>query len=206
MLMLPDFKEKQIIFIFASRGEKLSFKNDNIIVRDRDNKIVHQSTCYKLFSVYIVGNFSITSGLLQRSKKFGFTLILMTQSLRVYSTWGSAAEGNFLLREKQYNYNSTSLATHIIRNKISNQVYLLKKIRKKSDQVKETIERMSEFKNRLLDKELDTYKILGLEGIASREYFKILFHDCNWTVRRPRVKHDPINSLQDTGYTIYLIL
>ena len=29
-----------------------------------------------------------------------------------------------------------------------------------------------------------------------------MFRDCNWIVRRPRVKHDPINSLQDTGYTM----
>ena len=202
MLNLPDFKEKQIIFIFVSNGEKLSFKNDNIVVKNLDDKIIHQSSCYRLFAIYIVGNITITSGLLQRAEKFGFTITLMRYGLRVYSVLGSKTEGNFLLREKQYTYSSYDIATHLIRNKISNQIYLLKKIRKKDNDIKKTIKRIEGYHERLFNPELDLFKILGLEGIASREYFKILFRDCNWTARRPRVKHDLINSLQDTGYTI----
>ena len=202
MMSLPDFKEKQIIFIFISRGEKLSFKNDNIVIKDSDGKIIHQSSCYRLFVVYIVGNITITSGLLQRAEKFGFTIILMNHSLRVYGIWGSMTEGNFLLREKQYAYSSCSIAAYLVRNKIKNQTYLLKKIRKKDEEIKKTIKRMEGFNNKLFDTDLDLFKILGFEGIASREYFKILFRDCNWIARRPRVKHDTINSLQDIGYTI----
>ena len=202
MLSLPDFKQKQIIFVFVKKGEKLSFRNDNIIVKDSDGNVVHQSTCYRLFAVYVVGHVTITSGLLQRSQKFGFVIILMNYNLRVYGVFSSRTEGNFLLREKQYQYSSYSIATHLVGNKIGNQICLLKKIRNKDENIKKTIERMKSFRNELFTTGLDLYKILGFEGIASREYFKILFRDCNWTGRKPRVKHDVINSLQDTGYTI----
>ena len=201
-MSLPDFMEKQIVFVYTNKGEKLSFRNDNFVVKNKEGKIVHQSTCYRLFAVYIVGNITVTSGLLQRVEKFGFTLIFMTNGLRPYGMWGAKTEGNFLLRTKQYSYSSLSIASHLIRNKIGNQKSLLKSIRNKDAQTKETIKRLEEYVICLDEDKLGLKEILGFEGIASREYFKILFRDCNWTARRPRVKHDPINSLQDTGYTL----
>ena len=38
MLERPNFVKKQIIFLFANRGEKISFKNDNIVVTDKEGK------------------------------------------------------------------------------------------------------------------------------------------------------------------------
>lgn len=202
MMSLPDFKEKQIVFVFTSNGEKLSFKNDNLIIKNREGKTVHQSTCYRLFALYVVGNTTITSGLLQRAEKFGFTVVFMTGGLRPYGIWEAKTEGNVLLREKQYDYSSLDIASHLIKNKINNQTALLKKIRDKDEQTKETIRRLKEYEVRLVKDNLELQEILGIEGIAAREYFKIMFRDCNWTARRPRVKHDPINLLQDIGYTI----
>ena len=126
----------------------------------------------------------------------------MTHGLRVYGIWGAKTEGNFLLRKKQYDYSSLSIASHLIKNKIENQNDLLKGIRNKDDETKKAIKRLKEYSTHLAEGELKLSEILGFEGIASREYFKVLFRDCNWIARRPRVKHDPINSLQDTGYTI----
>lgn len=202
MMSLPDFMEKHFLFVFANKGEKLSFSNDNLIVKNNEGKIVHQSTCYRLFAVSIVGNVTVTSGLLQRVEKFGFTLILMNNGFRVYGTWAAKTEGNFLLRAKQYTYSSLSIASYLIRNKIENQKNLLKRTRNKNEQTKKTIKRLEGYVKHLAEENLELKEILGFEGIASREYFKVLFKDCNWTARRPRVKQDPINSLQDTGYTI----
>ena len=202
MLSLPDFQQKQIVFVFLNNRERLSFKNDNIVIKSEAGKIIHQSTCYRLFALYVVGNITVTSGLLQRAEKFGFTLVFMTHSLRAYGVWASKTEGNFLLRQKQYSYSSLAIAVHLITNKIENQGRLLKKIRKKDDATRKTIERLEGFKMNLTTCDLDLHKILGFEGIASREFFKIFFRDCDWSARRPRVKHDPINSLQDTGYTL----
>ena len=38
MMSMPDFKEKQIIFALLSYGDKLSFKNDNIVIKDENEK------------------------------------------------------------------------------------------------------------------------------------------------------------------------
>ena len=92
MLNANDFGKKQIIFLFTNAGEKLSFSNDNIVVKDRDGKVKHQSTCYRLFMVCVIGNISITSGLIQRSKKFGLSICLMSTTFRVYEIIGTRME------------------------------------------------------------------------------------------------------------------
>lgn len=89
MLNANDFNKKQIIFLIPKDGDKLTFSNDNIVVKDKNGKIKYQSTCYRLFMLCIVGNVSITSGLIQRSKKFGFSICLMTTSFKVYEVMGA---------------------------------------------------------------------------------------------------------------------
>ena len=81
MLERPDFVKKQIIFLFANRGEKISFKNDNIVVTDKEGKIKYQVTCYLVFVLFVVGDTSITSGIIRRAKKFGFVIILTIPNL-----------------------------------------------------------------------------------------------------------------------------
>jgi CRISPR-associated protein Cas1 len=41
MISEHDFKFKQIVFLFASNGEKLSFSNDNIVVKDANGVFVN---------------------------------------------------------------------------------------------------------------------------------------------------------------------
>ena len=40
MMSTRDFEHKQIAFVFTADGEKISFKNDNLIVTDKDGKVV----------------------------------------------------------------------------------------------------------------------------------------------------------------------
>ena len=49
MLTEPDFVEKKIIIAMPQKGDKISFKNDNIIITDIDGKIKFQLTCYKVY-------------------------------------------------------------------------------------------------------------------------------------------------------------
>ncbi len=69
MISNPEFMSKQILFVFSNSGDKISYSNDNIVVKNTEGKIKYQSSCYRLFIVFIVGNSIITSGLLQRAKK-----------------------------------------------------------------------------------------------------------------------------------------
>ena len=128
MMSTRDFECKQIAFVFTGKGEKISFKNDNLLITDENGKTKHQSTCYRLFLLFICGDYCITSGLLDRANKFGFNIVLMTPNLRVTKIIPSKAEGNVLLRRRQYEYDKTDIAARIIANKIHNQNHLLKKL------------------------------------------------------------------------------
>lgn len=202
MLSYPDFKEKQIVLALLSHKDKLSFKNDNIIIKDEEKKIKHQSSCYRLFSLFIVGHCSMTTGLLQRAKKFGFSIVFMSHNLKPYAHWNSASEGNTLLRKKQYNYVSLDIAKKLMENKIYNQIRAIKKIRNRSEQQDKSIIFLENCKQQLFAKELHLKEILGIEGIASKVYFQNLFENCLWKARRPRAKIDTINTLLDIGYTL----
>lgn len=202
MLSAPDFKQKQLIIAQLSRGDKLSFKNDNVILKDSDGVIKHQSTCYRLFSIFIVGHLTVTSGLLQRAKRFGFSIHLLSHNLKHYGAWLSAAEGNVLLRQKQYSYDKLDIAQHLVANKIDRQIAALKERRKKSDELKKGIQQLQTYRQQLPLENADLQSVLGVEGIASRVYFSHLFIDNNWRGRKPRVKHDINNLLLDIGYTL----
>lgn len=202
MLSAPDFEQKQIIFALLSHGEKLSFKNDNIVIKDQDGVIRHQSTCYRLFAVIIVGHVSITSGLIQRAQKYGFSIILSSHTLSPYASFHAKSEGNVLLRKNQYDYQSLDIARHLIYNKIDQQIAALNRIRKKPAELKQAIQDLKGYRDRLPGEELNLQEILGLEGIASRVYFKQMFSEHNWQGRKPRAKQDPTNTLLDIGYTL----
>lgn len=202
MMSTRDFECKQIAFVFTNKGEKISFKNDNLLITDENGKTKHQSTCYRLFLLFICGDFCITSGLLERANKFGFNIVLMSTNLRVTKIIPSKAEGNVLLRRKQYQYEKTDIAAHVIANKIRNQTFLLKKRRNKTEKEKSVIQKLKEFEKSVLQADLSIQEIMGIEGVSAKLYFQTLFKDYNWSARRPRVKHDATNCLLDIGYTI----
>lgn len=200
MLTKPDFTEKKIIIISPKDGDKLSFKNDNLIVTDSENKIKLQVSCYKIFAIYIIGGISITTGIIEKSKRYAFSIVLFTSTFRVYETISCKLEGNTLLREKQYiNSNSNEIARKIIINKIENQRENLLKIYRNNEKVTLLSESINILEK---NKDIDISRIMGIEGVVAKYYFKTVFNELEWNGRQPRVKRDKINLLLDIGYTI----
>ncbi len=200
MLTKPDFIKKKIVLIFANDGDKLSFKNDNLIVTDKDSEVKLQQTCYSLFAIFLVGNTSITSGLIQRSKKFGFSIMLFSSSFKLYSSVNFALEGNTILRKKQYTTTkSVAIANRIIINKIRNQREILKRLRNKD--IAEAVDNLNVAITRLSDNDYQINEIMGLEGTTAKVYFNRLFKELGWHGRQPRIKRDEINLFMDIGYT-----
>lgn len=200
MLSYPDYKEKTVVICFTNQDERFSFRNDNLIIKDKDEKIILQLTCYRIFALWIVGNVNITSGLLERSKKFAFSICMLSYNFKTYGQWSAATDGNFLLRRKQYNFNDTTIANKIVENKIHNQQMLLKSIRNKNPECKQAVELLGNYKTSAL-KANDLNSLIGLEGTASRVFFSAWFCDMNWQGRKPRAKRDRLNTLLDIGYT-----
>ncbi len=201
MLSLPDFKQKQVAIALVSRGEKISFRNDNLLIKDAEGKVRHQSSCHRLFALFVVGHASLTTGILLKAKRFGFSIVMLSHGLKPYGSWMSGAEGNVLLRQKQYKYDKTLIAQHIVKNKIAQQTEYLAKRRNKSEALKDAIEKLNSYHDRIVydgATELDT--LLGIEGSASRIYFRQMFDVVEWSGRKPRAKPDIVNLLLDIGY------
>lgn len=206
MISAKDFDAKQLVFVFPASGDSISFRNDNILVRDKEGKTKIQTTCYLLFVLFIVGNMSLTSSILDRSKKFGFSIVFMSINFRVLSILNNGAEGNVLLRKIQYEYNGFEIGSRIIQNKIENQKQCLASIRRKDPFIKEAITQMGELSKQVRQPGLNCHEIMGFEGVASKKYFSQVFKDYCWTSRKPRAKHDMTNCLLDIGYTLLFSL
>lgn len=136
-----------------------------------------------------------------RSKKFGFSICLMTTTFKVYEIIGARMEGNTLLRRHQYEYTENDIGRKIEQNKIFNQKNALQKIRSKSDYVKEGISLLDEMVNKL-DSQMEYLEIMGIEGNAARVYFPRIFDNVKWNGRKPRIKNDYVNVTLDIGYTM----
>jgi CRISPR-associated protein Cas1 len=200
MLTYPDYKEKNIIICNTTDKQRLSFLNDNIIIKDENDEIILQSTCYKLFSLWIIGSITITSGILERSKKFAFSIYMFNFNFKCYGVWSSSTEGNFLLRHKQYHFNSILPAKKIIENKVLNQLNQLKSIRDKNVVQGRAVASLKLYLSQI--NECDSIaSVMGVEGISSKVYFESWFYDLDWKGRKPRAKRDIINVLMDIGYT-----
>lgn len=201
MLNKQDFSKKQVVFILFNEGEKIAFQNDNLIIKSGDGKTKFQCTCYRLFIVYAIGNCSVTSVLLQKARKYGFFIVMMTTGFRIYAIIGAEKDGNTLLKQKQYQYDKLDIAKHITRNKLHNQCFVLKQVRDKSDSVKEAIANIEKYIT-YIDGISDLRELMAYEGLSSKVYFRNHFNNILWNGRKPRIKHDYVNSTLDIGYSL----
>lgn len=203
MLSLNDFREKQILFInnSADIDSKIKFRNDNVLYM-KDDQNTDQLSCYKILAIFIVGDISFTTTLIRNAVKFGISIFLLNRNFEVYASIESKAEGNYLLRGKQYKAkNNLSVAKKLVFNKLLNQLMLLKQ---------EKIINNSEYGNQKeeitqkTEKARDGKMLLGIEGNYTKIFFKNYFADLNWYRRMPRAKVDEYNLLLDIGYTFML--
>lgn len=202
MIGKEAFKKKQIVYCFSSAGEQIRIKNDNVLIKDKNNMTKIQVSCYRIFAIFIIGDCSLSTYVVKYAKKFGFGIVLMTASFKMYEILGFKLEGNTLLEKKQHNYKSMDIPKYIIENKINNQIRILKKTRNNCEEFKSIIKSINRYKASLFDEEKNVHELMGVEGICAKLYFNELFRDFDWQARRPRIKADYINSCLDIGYTI----
>lgn len=201
MLTAPDFTKKQIVFVLFHEGEKMAFTNDNLVVKTAEDKIKFQITCYRLFIIFAVGHWSITSVVIQKAKKFGFFIALMTPGYRLYGLIGAEKDGNTMLKKKQYHYEGLDLAKHITDNKLANQQLLLMGMRNKAESTRQAITAITQYREQL--KTAATLnELMAYEGLAAKQYFKNYFNNIDWQGRQPRIKRDMTNATLDIGYTL----
>ena len=200
MMSFPDFNYKQTIFYFSAKESALSFKADNIVIKDENGKVVQQHSCHRVFALFIIGNITLTNVVLKKSKQFNFPVILLSRNFKIDTYFNNSAEGNFLLRKKQYTHTEDNLliSKEFIKQKISNQISLLDNLRYRTKKENEIIDKMHTIEPA---KAMNIQELLGIEGYASKIFFPLYFKQLNWIRREPRTKRDINNLLLDIGYT-----
>lgn len=201
MMSLPDFREKQILFVEAMNGVEncLQFKNDNILYK-KDGRNTNKISCFKVFAIFIIGNFTLTSVLIKKCKKYGISLFLLGDNFENYAVINSGLESNYILREKQYkNENELEMAKILVKNKIANQLELLKE---KGGVINTDIKKKLEEVDLKIKNIKDEKELLGLEGNYTKNFFGEYFNMIKWIRRMPRTKYDVNNVLLDIGYTL----
>jgi CRISPR-associated protein Cas1 len=196
MFSLPDFKQKQILFIQTKELGKNHIKlaNDNLVL-EFDDKIVQKISLHKVFCVFLIGDTTITTKILDKLSAFGVSIYFLKNNLSVYTSFEPSSEANFLVRQRQYTTSEEEelfYAKKIIKNKIKNQVRLLKK----QDCSSEVITKIESLET---DKAQNFQELLAIEGAVAKLFFKNYFP--NWYKRLPRAKQDIYNLLLDIGYT-----
>lgn len=197
MLTLPDFREKRILFINAEYGvdNLLQLTNDNIRFL-QNRQAVNQMSCHSIFAVFIAGDMSITTALLKKLVSYGISVFFLNHNLATKAAVMAEAEGNFLLRQKQYTVaNPLKIAVNIVANKIDGQEAVLKKYKLNYNP------KVFNRARTMLKNVKDNQTLLGVEGNVGKTYFQTLFSEVGWVRRAPQTKEDIANLLLDIGYT-----
>lgn len=204
MLTAPDFAKKQVLFLSTAdiTESHLSFRNENIVISGiggtRD-KVPLQL----LVGVFLYGDTTLTTKLLARFSKYGISLFLLDRSLRIYASICPYAEGNYLLRQKQYALSAENLldiSKRIVENKIINQLALLHSVNVDRLSGKTRLEYKREAKDSIA-KSRDIAVLRGIEGMVGKEFFSAYFGTIGWYKRVSRGKVDENNILLDMGYS-----
>lgn len=202
MLSLPDFDEKQILFIESFDTKNISFENENLVIKENE-EIKNKISLYKIFAIFLVWEMTITSVLIRKFQEFWITLVLMKKNFLPYLVIWSETEGNFVLRKKQYEKTEEQMleiAKNIIKVKAKNQLLLLKNFREKSKDLKENILKIENISKKIPFAE--NYEVLlWLEWNISKIFFGNYFSEIWWIRRAPRTKFDIKNLLLDIWYT-----
>ncbi len=203
MIQAPDFKERQIFFIDAVKIPdcELSLRNENILIKE-EGKTKDKIPINKLVAIFIIGDMTITSKLLQKISRAGASIYFLKRNFETYASTGAYAEGNYLLRQKQYSLSekqSLEISKKIVANKLRNSMGLLRGAKINQIGKKSRIKYKKMMKQKI-EKVENISSLRGVEGVISKDYFGAYFGRIDWYRRVPRGKVDENNILLDMGY------
>lgn len=204
MFTNKDIEYRSIVLINALDGKSLRVRNGELLLENvKEGKILTKLPFQKILALFILGETTLTSALIAKCAQFGVALVVMKSNFRPVFFAFPIAEANFLLRQKQYLFNSEdiTIARRIVENKIDNQIIVLKRIRSKSEVVKYALQNCIKCRESL-PSALDYHMLLGIEGVAAKAMFRGLFDEFEWKGRFPRTKLDTLNVTLDIGYTV----
>lgn len=207
MFTHKDIETKTIFVLNCIESERrLRVCNGELMLEELngdEHKTLTKFPFQKILALFIIGPISITTPLIDKCKRYGIALIVVKTNLRPTFVWANTAEANYLLRKRQFEYQTENIdiAKHLVRNKIKNQRCNLIKTRKRDGLTCNAIS-YCEAAIDSIDDIVSYEQLLGLEGAVSKNYFAAYFQSLDWQGRHPRIKCDILNLTLDIGYTI----
>lgn len=204
MFTHKDIEYRTILVINCFENKSLRVSNGELLLEDTETKkTLTKLPFQKILALFVVGHITITSPLIEKCKQFNIALVVMKLNLRPIFFWANSAEANYLLRQRQFNFdkNDISIAKVLVANKINNQYQLLKNTRQKNELITNAKENCVHALMAIPDIEDYDY-LMGIEGVVAKTFFTAYFQKLDWKARKPRAKIDPINVTLDIGYTI----
>ncbi|MCM1107695.1 MAG: type V CRISPR-associated endonuclease Cas1 [Clostridium sp.] len=208
MFTNKDIEYRTIFVINCIHERSLRVSNGELLLEeqmeDSDKmKTLTKLPFQKILALFIIGHIRITTPLIEKCKKFGVALVVMKPSLRPVFFWADSAEANFLLHQRQYEFEkeNISVAKVIVENKIRNQLKALCDTRRKDEFTGQSRSVLQGCLDTLPDI-ADYNALMGIEGMAAKSFFTAFYQDFDWHQRRPRTKCDALNATLDIGYTI----
>lgn len=203
MFTNKDIEYRSIFVINCLTDRELRVSSGELLLEDlQGHQTLTKLPFQKILALFVIGHIHVTTPLIEKCKKNNVALVVMKPSLRPVFYWSDAAEANYLVRKKQYEFSKDdiSIAQVLVHNKIDNQEQLLRKTRKRDNLTISSIENCCQLKDMALHSS-DYTELMGIEGHAAKLFFSAYFQDLEWRGRRPRIKGDYINSILDIGYT-----
>lgn len=208
MFTHKDIEYRTIFVINCIKERSLRVSNGELLLEENiensDNtKTLTKLPFQKILALFIIGHIRITTPLIEKCQKFGVALIVMKPSFRPVFYWANSAEANFILHQRQYDFDkeNISVARVIIANKIGNQLKALNDTRRK-DPLTTSAALVLKKCLESLPETTEYNALMGIEGTAAKTFFKAFYQDFEWHQRRPRTKCDALNATLDIGYTM----
>lgn len=196
-----EFRSVYVINCLTDRELRVS-SGELLLEETQSHQTLTKLPFPKILALFVVGHIHVTTPLIEKCKKYNVALIVVKPSLRPVFYWADAAEANFLVRKKQYEFSKDdiSIARVLVGNKIANQEQLLRRTRKRDELTLSAINNCKLLCEQALHSSEYT-ELMGIEGLAAKVFFAAYFQDFEWKGRRPRIKSDYINAILDIGYT-----
>lgn len=208
MFTHKDIEYRTVFVINCINERTLRVSNGELLLEEKvgdgeETKTLTKLPFQKILALFVIGHIKITTPLIEKCQKFGVALVVMKPSLRPVFFWANAAEANFLLHQRQYEFSKDdiSVAKVIVKNKISNQLEALSDTRRKDVLTMQSRAALESWM-RGIDGIDDYDALMGAEGNAARAFFSAFYQDFDWNQRRPRAKCDALNATLDIGYTM----
>ena len=128
MFTNKDIEFRSIYVINCITDRELRVSSGELLLEDmQEHKVLTKLPFQKILALFVIGHIHVTTPLIEKCKKNNVALVVMKPSLRPVFYWSDAAEANFLVRKRQYEFdkNDISIARLLVENKIANHQKLL---------------------------------------------------------------------------------